>query len=283
MGNGLIGLPLTDGKGFHVTHIWRSATAGFSIKDLRGIVLDWAGTTIDYGSLAPVRVFRAVFEEIGIEVSEAEAREPMGQAKIDHIRSMLQMDRIQKQWHQRFARPSRQEDVEDLYSNFLPLQKSVLAYHSEVIPGVTQAVLGLQQLGLRIGSTTGYTRELMDVVEPLAAAQGYLPEVTVCSDEVAAGRPAPWQVFRAAEKLGVYPMSKLAVVDDSIAGIQSGLHAGCWTIAVAQTGNALGLDRAACESLPESELEERLERIAESFLSQGAHIVVRSVADIRLI
>jgi phosphonoacetaldehyde hydrolase len=262
-------------------NVWRcGAASNFSIRDIRGLVLDWAGTTIDYGSLAPVEVFRAVFQKIGIEVTEAEARGPMGQAKIDHIRAMLQMDRIQAKWQAIFGRPSRQEDVEDLYENFLPLQKTVLADHSEVIPGVPQAIASLRQGGLRIGSTTGYTRELMDVVEPLAAAQGYAPDATVCSDEVASGRPAPWQVYRAAEKLGVYPMTQLAVVDDSIAGIQSGLHAGCWTIAVAMTGNALGLDRAGCEALSASDLEERLEQIAERFLSQGAHMVVRSVADL---
>jgi len=262
-------------------HIWRSpAASDFSIRELRGLVLDWAGTTIDYGSQAPVEVFRAVFQKIGIEVTEAEARGPMGQAKIDHIRAMLQMDRIQSKWQAIFGRPSRQEDVEDLYENFLPLQKTVLADHSQVIPGVVDAIKSLQGQGLKIASTTGYTRELMDVVEPLAAAQGYAPEATVCSDEVVAGRPAPWQVYRAAEKLGIYPMSKLAVVDDSIAGIQSGLHAGCWTIAVAMTGNALGLDLESCEALSPNELEDRLERIAEDFLAQGAHLVVNSVADI---
>lgn len=261
--------------------IWRCKTAAdFSIRKLRGIVLDWAGTTIDYGSLAPVEVFRAVFKDIGIEVTEAEARGPMGQAKIDHIRKMLEMDRIQKQWQLTFGRPSRQEDVEDLYANFLPLQKTVLAGHSDVIPGVPEAIATLMQYGLKIGSTTGYTRALMDVVEPLAAEQGYAPQVTVCSDEVAAGRPAPWQVYRAAEKIGIYPTSDIAVVDDSIAGIQSGLHAGCWTIAVAQTGNAMGLDRDACQTLSASEIDERCDKIAEDFLAQGAHVVVRSVADI---
>ena len=263
-----------------MNHIWRSPAASFAIENLQGIILDWAGTTIDYGSLAPVQVFQAVFEQLGIDVSEAEARGPMGQAKIDHIRAMLSIDRIQGLWQKRFGRPSSQEDVEDMYSSFLPLQKSVLSKHSELIPGVSQAIRELSQRGLRIGSTTGYTRELMDVVEPLANAQGYTPQVTVCSDEVAAGRPAPWQIYRAAEKLGIYPMSKLAVVDDSIAGIQAGLHAGCWTIAVAQTGNALGLGQSECESLDPADLQIRLDRIAESFLAQGAHVVVSSVADL---
>ena len=227
-----------------------------------------------------MQVFQAVFGQLGIDVSEAEARGPMGQAKIDHIRAMLSIDRIQGLWQKRFGRPSSQEDVEELYSNFLPLQKSVLSKHSELIPGVSQAIRELSQRGLRIGSTTGYTRELMDVVEPLANVQGYTPQVTVCSDEVAAGRPAPWQIYEQPRSLGIYPMSKIAIVDDSIAGIQAGLHAGCWTIAVAQTGNALGLGQSECESLDPADLKIRFDRIAESFLAQGAHVVVGSVADI---
>ena len=259
---------------------WCAAGKQFVVGDLQAILFDWAGTTIDYGSLAPVQVFRAIFSKIGIEVKEEEAREPMGQAKIDHIRSMLRMERIQSLWRERFGRPSREEDVEDLYANFLPLQKEVLASHSGVIPGVVEVVRTLQSRGVRIGSTTGYTRELMDVVEPLAAAQGYAPEATVCSDEVAAGRPAPWQNFRAAERLGVYPMSKIAVVDDSIAGIQAGVHAGCWAIGVALTGNAFGLPESQVLGMDTGRLEKELDRIAAKFIDAGAHLVVASVADL---
>ena len=45
-------------------------------ESLHPLILDWSGTTIDYGSLAPVQVFRAVFEQLGINVSEAEAGRP---------------------------------------------------------------------------------------------------------------------------------------------------------------------------------------------------------------
>jgi phosphonoacetaldehyde hydrolase len=250
-----------------------------ALPGVSAILLDWAGTTIDFGSLAPVQVFRQVFQSCGIEVTEPEARGPMGQAKIDHIRAMFRYDRIQLLWQERYGRPSTEEDVEDLYASFLPLQKQVLTSHAQVIPGIPEAIRVLRQRGLRIGSTTGYTRELMDVVEPLVAEQGYAPEVTICSDEVAAGRPAPWQNFRAAEGLGIYPMHRVLIVDDSVAGIQAGLQAGCWTVAVAGTGNAMGLNWDQYQSMDSTVRTAGLQRIAGQFTAAGAHLVLESAID----
>ncbi len=48
------------------------------MKHLKAVVFDWAGTVIDFGSFAPMGVFVEAFSRFGIEVSIAEAREPMG-------------------------------------------------------------------------------------------------------------------------------------------------------------------------------------------------------------
>jgi phosphonoacetaldehyde hydrolase len=260
--------------------LYVSSSASNWLPSIRAVVLDWAGTTIDFGSVAPVRVFREVFRDRGIDVTEAEAREPMGQAKIDHIRAMLKMERIGGLWQQRFGRAWTEDDVHGLYERFLPLQKEVLADHATVIPGVAEAIAQLRSRGLKIGSTTGYTRALMDVVEPLAAAQGVAPDATICSDQVSAGRPAPWQNFRAAEQLGIYPMRDVLVADDSLAGIEAGLHAGCFTVAVAMTGNALGVSLEAFLAIPPERRLELAASIRSMFVAAGAHAIVESVADL---
>jgi phosphonoacetaldehyde hydrolase len=247
---------------------------------IRAVLFDWAGTTIDYGSRAPTSVFVETFRREGVQITEAEARGPMGMAKRDHIATVVKMSRVAEAWVAKHGRPASDADVERLYLDFLPLQKAVLAQHCDVIPGVVEAVAELRRHGIRIGSTTGYTRELMDVVEPIAAANGYKPDVTICSDEVAAGRPAPWSNFRAAEKLGVYPMSRVVVVDDTPAGIEAGRHAGMFTIGVTMSGNALGLDRASAEALPAEELARRLKQIESDFVAAGANACLRSSADL---
>lgn len=248
---------------------------------LRGILCDWAGTIIDHGSLAPVEVVRTVFSEFGIEVTEAEARQPMGKAKIDHLREVIAMPRIAQLWQQAHGTAASEQTILQIYQRFLIVQKSVLAKYAELIPGVLEFVAQLRAAQLKIGSTTGYTRELMDVVLPIAARAGYQPDATVCSDEVAAGRPAPWSNFRAAELIGVYPMNQIVIVDDSIAGIQAGKSAGCFSVAVTTTGNPFGKSLEELSNMPEVEIIHRHQQAEAEFYEAGADLVVESVAVLR--
>ncbi|MCA9121442.1 MAG: phosphonoacetaldehyde hydrolase [Planctomycetales bacterium] len=246
----------------------------------RAVIFDWAGTTVDYGSCAPARAFVEVFRSRGVDISEREARAPMGLSKREHIAAIADMPRVAELWQDTRGELPTDADVQSMYDDFLPLQIAALANHSDVIPGVADAVAECRRLGMKIGSTTGYTRELMQVVMPLAASEGYTPDAIICSDDVAAGRPAPWMNFRAAEELGIYPMDSVLVVDDTPVGIVAGRNAGASTIAITQTGNALGLTRAEIDNLLPDELESRLDAAGRQFQEAGADYLLRSVAEL---
>lgn len=247
---------------------------------IQAVLFDWAGTTVDYGSRAPVRVFLEIFHRIGIEITEAEARGPMGQAKREHIASVLALPRITELWKTRFGSAPSSADVDRLYADFLPLQLSVLSQGSDVLPGITKMVNELRRRGIKIGSSTGYTRALMEAVIPKAREQGFEPDVTICSDEVPEGRPMPWMNFRACEALKVYPPTAVIVVDDTPIGIQAARRAGMWAVGVTMTGNGLGLSQKEAESLSTQELDQRLATIEQQYLQAGAHYVLRSAADL---
>jgi phosphonoacetaldehyde hydrolase len=250
------------------------------VHGLQAVLFDWAGTTIDYGSRAPVEVVVEVFRRRGIDVTMAEARGPMGMAKRDHLAAVASLPRVADAWRVRHGATPADADVQHMYEEFLPLQKEILARGAGVIPGVPDVVAGCRRRGLKIGSTTGYTRDLMDLVGRLAAQEGLAPDVIVCPDDVRAGRPAPWLNFRAAELLGVYPMNTIVVVDDTPVGIEAGLNAGMWTVAVSQSGNALGMSLAEVQALDQKDLDARLDAIAQDFRRRGADFVVPSVADL---
>ncbi|SIO61629.1 phosphonoacetaldehyde hydrolase [Singulisphaera sp. GP187] len=253
------------------------------LRSLEAVIFDWAGTTIDYGSRAPTQVFLEIFKQRGVEITVAEARGPMGRAKRDHIAAVASLPRVAAEWRQRFGHEPTDADVQAMYDDFLPLQKATLAQGSNVIPGIPQAIAALRDRGLKIGSTTGYTRALMEVVAPIAARGGYAPDVIVCSDDGPAGRPDPWMNQRAAELLGVLSMSSVLVVDDTAVGIEAGLNAGALTVAVTQTGNALGLSAEEVALLPAPELQARLTQIEQDFRSLGAQMIIPSVAQLPLL
>ncbi|CAN5889076.1 phosphonoacetaldehyde hydrolase [soil metagenome] len=249
-------------------------------KPIQALIFDWAGTTIDHGSRAPVEVFVEVFRRQGIDLTTAEARGPMGMSKREHIAALLNLPRVVEAWRTSKGKDPAEADINRLYDDFLPLQRETIARHSQVIAGVPEVIAECRRRGLKIGSTTGYTHSLMEVAAPIAREQGFNPDVIVCSDDVPKGRPAPWMIFRAAEQLGVYPMSTVVVVDDTLVGIEAGWNAGAWTVGVTRTGNALGLSEADLAQLDEADRQTRLAAATAHFREAGAHQVIESVADL---
>jgi phosphonoacetaldehyde hydrolase len=247
---------------------------------LQGIILDWAGTTIDYGSRAPVIAVIEAFRAADVHVTLEEARAPMGRAKRDHLATILEMPQVRHRWQQVHRRPPQEGDVDRVYERFLPLQNEVIARHAQLIPGCCEAIDACRRRGLRIGSSTGYTRPLMDVLLPLARGQGYEPEAVVTASDVSPGRPAPWMCFENARQLGVYPMEALVKVDDTTVGIAAGLNASMWTIGIAQSGNLVGLSEDELAALEPDDRAHRVEQARQQLLAAGAHYVIDTIADL---
>lgn len=249
-------------------------------QGIKAVLFDWAGTTVDYGSRSPTQVFVEIFRQRGIDITVDEARGPMGRAKHEHIAMVAALPRIAQLWQIVHGRPVTHADVHSMYEDLLPLQKSILTSGSDVLPGVVEAVSALRGRGIKIGSTTGYTRELMEVVAPIAASQGYSPDVIICSDDVPAGRPAPWMNLLAAQRLNVYPMSSVLIVDDTPVGIEAGRNAGMKTVGITLTGNTVGLSEQEVRALSSEELQRRLAAAENQFRLKDADSILPSVAEL---
>jgi phosphonoacetaldehyde hydrolase len=247
---------------------------------VKALVLDWAGTTVDYGCLGPVAVFLEVFRHRGVEPTLGEARGPMGLMKKDHIRTMCRTPSLAARWTAVHGKAPDESDVEALYRETEPLMVECIRDHAKLIPGLLEAVARFRDMGLGIGSTTGYTGPMMDVLRPEAARQGYVPDAVFCSTDVPAGRPSPWMCYRNAIDLGVYPMKAMVKVGDTVSDVQEGLNAGMWTVALSKSGNELGLPQDEVECLPAPVLAARLAAIEERLGEAGAHYVVEDITQV---
>ena len=247
---------------------------------LRAVVLDWAGTMVDHGSLAPMGVFGEAFARFGVEITIDEARGPMGMAKRPHIATLLVQPRIAAAWRARHGRAPGEADIDAVYQVFVPMNVAVAGRYADVIPGAAQAVAELRRRGLKIGSSTGYTREIMAQVLPVAAAQGYSPDCVVCTGDTPDGRPTPFMLYKAFLELAVWPAWACVKVDDTEVGIAEGRNGGCWTVGVAVTGNLFGLSLADTGALPCAEFASRRAAAAARLDEAGAHYVIDGVAAI---
>jgi phosphonoacetaldehyde hydrolase len=247
---------------------------------LQAAVFDWAGTMIDHGSRAPMGAFVKVFADFGVSISIDEARGPMGRPKWDHIQALLDDPAIAARWHTAQGAAPDKADVDRIYEVYVPLNASVVTDFADLVPGVIEAHAALRARGLRIGSTTGYTRQIMARLLPAAAAQGLAPDNLVCAGDLRLGRPSPAMMYQCFLDLDVWPAAAVVKIDDTDVGIAEGLHAGCWTVGVAMSGNALGLSWPELQALSPAARTERRVLAAGKLQRAGAHWVIDSVADL---
>jgi phosphonoacetaldehyde hydrolase len=244
------------------------------------VIFDWAGTMVDFGCMAPIEALVEAFARHGVALDEAAARRDMGKAKADHVRALLAYPEVAAAWTAATGAAPNERDVAALMDDLGPLMRDAAAQASELIPGAAETVAALRAAGLKVASSTGYTREMMAPVLIRAAAQGYAPDHLVCSGETPQGRPSPLMIYRACADLGVWPLSRVVKVDDSETGIEEGVNAGCFTIGVSASGNAIGLSREALEALAPDERARRVADAAARLKAAGADLVIESVADL---
>jgi phosphonoacetaldehyde hydrolase len=244
---------------------------------VRAVILDWAGTAVDYGCIGPAAVFVDVFQRFGVAVTMDEARQFMGLMKKDHLRSMCALPRVAARWQAAHGRVASEADIDALYAETEPMMVAAVARHAELIPGLLAFAEALRRKGIRIGSTTGYTRPMMEVLVPEARAKGYRPDAVVCSSDVPAGRPYPWMCYLNAIRLGVHPMSAMVKIGDTLSDVEEGLNAGMWTVGITRTGNLLGLSEPETGRLPPEELASRLRAAEETLRRAGAHYTVEGI------
>jgi phosphonoacetaldehyde hydrolase len=247
---------------------------------LKAVVLDWAGTTVDFGSLAPARTLQRVFADSDIQLTDAELRRDMGLPKKDHIRKILALQKVRNAWQALHGSTPSEGDVDDVYHRFIPLQLSCLAEYSGLVPGVLESVKRLRERGLKIGSTTGYTRTMLDLLQAESARAGYSPDCSLSPEDAGSGRPAPFMLYECAVRLQVYPLAAIAKVGDTPADIEEGLNAGAWSIGVAGTGNGIALSCAEFQSLHASQRESRLAAARSELKCAGAHYVVDTLVEL---
>lgn len=247
---------------------------------VEAVIFDWAGTLVDFSSLAPTQIFVDAFATFGIQISLEQARGPMGLSKRDHIRTLLATESIQNQWLAQFDRASTDADIDAIYERFMPMQIEKVAEYSAPIEGAAAVLEELRAKGIKIGSCSGYPRQVLDVLLPAAASQGIAPDCIIAGDELpAGGRPGPFMALANVLALGAGDVRRCIKVDDTVPGIEEGRRAGMWTVGLSLSGNEVGLSLEELAQTDPAEVQARVERASERLRQSGAHYVIETVAD----
>lgn len=251
------------------------------MRKIEAVILDWAGTAVDFGSKAPVRAFAEAFRQFGMEPTDAEIREPMGMLKWDHIHAMLQMPRLRQAWKEVHGRDWTQTDVDAVYQASEAAILRILPDFAGPKPYVLEAVVQLREQGILLGSTTGYTDEMMEIVAASARAQGYAPDAMFTPNAVGdKGRPLPYMIFRNLEALGVSSVSAAIKVGDTAADIAEGKNAGLLSVGIVEGSSLMGLSRDEYEDLPDQARQNLKDQVRQRYWTLGADYVLDNLGQL---
>ena len=250
------------------------------MSNISAVFLDWAGTVVDHGSVAPVKALEVIFAEAGVPLQRPLVRRYMGLAKKDHIRKILEEPQVAAHWRTVHGSSPDESDVVRLYAKFEPQMMELLAGYAEVIPGAAETAEILRGKGIKIAGTTGYTRPMLERLEQLAAEQGYRTDKSLVPEDVGAGRPYPWMIFKLAIDLRIYPLFACVKIGDTESDIEEGRNAGLWTIGLTRSGNSVGLTETEWNALESAEQTRLLAAADQELKSAGAHYTAESIADV---
>ena len=253
------------------------------IGPVKGVILDWSGTTADKYVIAPAVVFVDVFKKHGVPITMKEAREPMGLRKDLHIKALTEMPEIRKRWTEVKGKEPDQGDVDKMFADFVPMQLGCLRKYTDLIPGTVQAVRQLrEEFNVKIGHTTGFLNSMVDVLLEDAKKQGYVPDASVAGDDVINGaRPKPFMVYRNMDLLDIRPIQSVVKVDDTVSGVGEALEAGCWGVGVSKYSNYMDVDTLEdADNLTAEDELVKIEKSRELLRKSGAHYVIDSIVDL---
>ncbi len=248
---------------------------------IQAVIFDWAGTTIDYGSRAPIVAFQKAFDNVGIQITEAEIRQDMGLDKYTHIHKIINLPAVQNDWQARFQVLPSNDDCDRIYHDFKSILLASLPDFAQLKPGMAAVISYLNDHHIAYGTTSGYDAEMLAMVLPIAAKQGYQPAVNVTSEQTnGIGRPAPAMLELASDKLEITDPSTVMKVGDSINDILEGQNADAISVGIVDGSNLMGLSQSEFDAQSASEQAALRTKVACEYEKVGADYVLQSMAEL---
>lgn len=194
------------------------------------IVFDMAGTTVKDKHEVETCFLEAV-NQTGLITTHEEINSMMGWSKVTVF---------QKLWKKQLPNASEKElfkRIDYSYSVFTEILESHYM-NTEILPaeGSVEIFEFLKKQNIKIVLTTGFYRKVTDIILQKLGWDTGLDEnytgskfinASISSDQVKAGRPAPFMIFRAMELCNVTDVRKIIKIGDTPSDLLEGKNAGC--------------------------------------------------------
>jgi phosphonatase-like hydrolase len=201
------------------------------------VVFDMAGTTIQDDGMV-LKCLVETVREYDLPGEPKALNDLMGMNK----REVFAMLASQKYPHD----STQVEHVADqALQTFIQHMKAAYEQDLAPMPGAEATFAFLRARGIKIALDTGFDDTIGGLILERLNWLGRFVDVAIFSTDVSLGRPAPYLIYHAMEKLAVLDVHKVMKIGDSPSDLEEGYNAGCaeviGVLSGAHTAETLGI------------------------------------------
>lgn len=239
------------------------------------VIFDWAGTTIDYGGTAVYTALQQTFADCGLHLTMPELRAAFTGDATQTLQQLCRQPAIAA------VLTKQHSNWELLAHQYRARLLPLLPAASVLKPGIKALCAFLSANDIPYGATTTYDAAMLAIVQPLAAAAGFCPQVNITHASAAgAHRPAPTMNRLAMQALKVHNPAHAIIVGDTIADVVAAQNAGANAIGVLEGATVLGYAQPDWEAL-DQDAQRHLKHAAKTrYTNAGAEVIIDSASDL---
>jgi phosphonatase-like hydrolase len=184
------------------------------------VVFDIAGTTVEDADSVNLCIQEAL-SAAGISATREQVNKVMGLPKPEAIAKLVE---------RAGAIGLSPTQIQLIHDDFVARSIAHYQHDAQVreIPGTSLVFQALKRARIKVALDTGFSRRITEVIlTRVGWPQSGLIDATICSDEVAHGRPFPDMIHELMSRCDVRHPRKVAKVGDTPVDLEEGYQAGC--------------------------------------------------------
>lgn len=254
--------------------------------NVRACIFDLGGTIVDKYSRTPFISLKKCFKKRNILLDDKLIFKDMGMHKLDHIKEILKDPYIRVDWKNKFGKfPEKGVDELKIFEDFNKIQKINTEDYLDIIPETRRTIEYLNNRRIKIGATTGFNKEITDLVsKKLNDNKIFIDSYVSSTCLEKPSRPAPYMVMENMNRLNINNPKSIIKVDDTQVGIEEGKNAGCVTVGVYRWSTYMKICDVENEyKIPRDDFELKIAESKETLSKAEPDFLIRSLDELPLI
>ena len=253
---------------------------------IRACVFDLGGTIVDRYCATPLFSIKRAFLRNRINIPERVILKDMGMSKNKHIGKILFDNYVQKKWFNEYGKFPDSLDCDIIYEDFKTLQ-NVNSKEITILPETAHAFEYLKKMDVKIGVTTGFDKENMDIILSMMEDEGLYVDGAVSSTCLSRSRPYPDMINKLKKDFEIENDYQLIKFDDTPVGIKEANNGGFWSVGVTKWSSLMEIvepeDIMGNGLMSSDEYRCKLDKTRESLIKSGADLVIHDLNEINMV